>query len=231
MEWTAYLAIFRRRWLLILFVVALDVIAVGYLYAKTARHPGYQACLTLYVADVSSPSLIAATDTSLQNSGALLAGETAANFFGDDILDVAQSSKVSDFMARYAASHAPAQASASFGGSVSGARKDRTVNLCVANSNEAAALAGAQALGVAMTSRRATFIGRNMARRTFVQVVSVPTAALVSTSHEKVSALLRLILGVLVALGLAILWDVIDPSVRDERDAARAANVPVLATL
>jgi len=66
MPWPAYWAIVRRRWWIIAAIVLLDVLVSGYLYRKSTHAAGYQACLTLYVADVSSPSMIAAPDTTLR---------------------------------------------------------------------------------------------------------------------------------------------------------------------
>ncbi|MBV9278491.1 MAG: hypothetical protein JOZ41_00270 [Chloroflexi bacterium] len=225
MDWRLYWSILRRRWMLIAAVLVLDVVAAGLLYLRSARHVGYQACQTLYVADVSAPSLVAAS-ASIDPTAQLLAGESAANFFADDVLDVAQSRMVADYIA--ARLHAPP---ATWEGAVSGARRDRTVDLCVANPSSSPALAAAQALGTAMTSQRARFVGARMARRTYVGIVSSPSAAPAPTSNQKENLALRLILGAIVAFGLALLWDALDPRVRDIRDAEQAAGVPVLATL
>ncbi len=226
MDWRAYWAILRRRWLLIAAVVLLDVLLGGYLFAKAYRHRDYQACLTLYVADVSSPSLITAPPTTLETAGQLLAGETAANFFADDILDVAQSRKVTSYIGRQLGT-----SSSAFDGAVSGARRDRTVDLCVSNATSATASSAAALLGRAMTSGRSQFIGGGMAHRTYVNVVSPPTVSRASARSQLLNLALRLFLGVLVALGLALLWDALDPNVRDERDVEQATGVPVLAAL
>src|SRR5579864_9462527 len=94
--------------MLIVAVLIVDVLASLYLFAKAYRQVSYQACLTLYVADVSAPSLISAPQTTLETAGQLLAGETAANFFGDDILDVSQSHDVAAFVSqRLAPLHLP----------------------------------------------------------------------------------------------------------------------------
>lgn len=213
-------------------VLGLVVLAGLYSYAKSARHAGFQGCLTLYVADVSSPSLISAPSTTLDTAGQLLAGETAANFFADDILDVGQSSKVAGFIsAKIAPLHLPNTGVADINGAVSGSRRDRTVNLCVSNPNSQSALSAAQALGVAMTTQRVRFIGKAMAHRTFVTVVSSAGATPATTSHHLIDLALRLFLGLLVALGLALLWDVLDPRVRDDADIERVLGAPVLATL
>lgn len=230
MSWTAYAAIFRRRWLIVAAVLALDVIVSGYLYVKARRAVGYQACLTLYVADVSSPSLIAAAPTTLQTAGQLLAGETAANFFGDDILDTAQSGDVARFIGQRLASRGlPSSTEADIRGAVSGTRLDRTVNLCVANPDQRSALAIARQLGVAMTSYRARFVGRQMAHRTYVGLISTPTVTRGSTRAPLVTLLLRLVLGLFVALAAALVWDALDPNVRDGQDVERVLGVPVLA--
>ena len=39
---------------------------------------------------------------------------------------------------------------------------------------------------------------------------------------------LRLILGLLVAGGLALLWDALDPAVRERREVEEALRVPVV---
>jgi capsular polysaccharide biosynthesis protein len=231
MDWTGYWTVLRRRWLIISGVLVLAVLASGYSFLRSYRHVGSQSCLTLYVSDVSSPSMIAASQTNLAATGQLLAGETAANFFGDDILDVAQSRRVADDVsARLRPQRLSSTAPSDMEGAVSGSRRDRTVNLCVQNPSSASALAAAQALGIAMTSGRARFIGRQMARRTFVSVISQPTVGRVSRSHLLVTLVERLFLGLVAALGVAFLWDALDPTVRDQRDVERALGAPVLAT-
>lgn len=232
MEWNAYGTILRRRWPLVTGVILLTALASGYSFLKSYRHVGSQACFTLFVADVSAPSLISAPPSTLAQAGQLLAGETAANFFADDILDVAQSTSV----ARYAAQRLqprglPTTASPDIEGAVSGSRRDRTVNLCVTNPNSASASAIAGAVGTAMTVDRAKFIGAPLARRTFVKVVSPPSVGPAPAGHHLLNLILRLILGTVVALGLALLWDALDPQVRDERDVEQAVGAPVLGTL
>jgi capsular polysaccharide biosynthesis protein len=228
MEWSGYWGVVRRRWTVIAAIVLLDILAAGLVYARSRHTAGYQACTTLYVADVSSPSLIAAPPTTLQTAGQLLAGETAANFFGDDILDVAQSSKVAAYVsASLAGKGLPHSAESDINGSVSGSRRDRTVQLCITNPDENTARSAASALGQAMTASRARFIGTAMAARTYVTVVSTPSVGRVAASTSRLRLGLEFILGVLLALGIALLWDALDPTVRDRADLERSLRVPV----
>lgn len=226
-----YWGVVRRRWWLILAIVLLDLVASLYLYRKTSAQAGSQACLTLYVADVSAPSTISAPQTALETAGQLLAGETAANFFADDILDVAQSRSVAAYMKRRVASssaHVGTDVSSGFVGSVSGSRQDRTVNLCVTKPDAGTARVGAAALATAMTRDRFRFIGRQMARRTYVNVISAPQVGPAPTTHASLTFLLRFALGVVVAIGIAFLWDALDPAVRGRRDVETSLGVPVL---
>jgi capsular polysaccharide biosynthesis protein len=82
-----------------------------------------------------------------------------------------------------------------------------------------------------MTSARAQFIGPSMARRTFVREISDPTVGAAPTSSGRLTLALRLLLGLFAALGLALLWDAVDPNVRDAADAETALGAPVLAML
>lgn len=239
MPWDRYWGILRRRWLIIVAVILLDVLVSGYLFAKSYRHAGYQGCVTLYVADVGAPSLISAPSDTLDTAGQLLAGETAANFFADDILDVAQSQRVAAAISRTLREAAMVSralrptlsniAAADINGSISGSRRDRTVTLCDTNPNQASALAIAGQLGNAMTSGRAQFVGAAVAKRVFVKVISSASVGAVSASHQLLNFALRVILGILVAAGLALLWDALDPAVRDRRDLAATLGVPVIA--
>jgi capsular polysaccharide biosynthesis protein len=52
-----------------------------------------------------------------------------------------------------------------------------------------------------------------------------------STSKEIISAILRVIIGIVVALALAFLLEYLDNSVRDERDARRVLDLPVVGTI
>jgi hypothetical protein len=225
MRLSDYLGILRRRWFIIALIVTIDVAASAYLYRKADVAAGYQSCTTLYVADMSSPSLISAPPTSLDTAGQLLAGETAANFFADDILDVAQSSSVSTYITDkvYPTSSFPVPPSWGVGGS----RKDRTVTLCLTDGRPDVTLKAGQALATAMTKDRKKFLGL-MAKRVYTHIISPPSVAPAPTSHAELSFLLRVALGILVALGAALLWDALDPRVRDARDVERALGVPVL---
>jgi capsular polysaccharide biosynthesis protein len=68
-----------------------------------------------------------------------------------------------------------------------------------------------------------------MAHRTFVKQISAPGVGRTSASHDLLNLALRIILGVLVALGIAFLWDALDPAARDVRDVEASLGVPVLA--
>ena len=187
------------------------------------------ACTTLYVADVSAPSLISAPQTTLETAGQLLSGETAANFFGDDILDVSQSQHVAAYVAAYlAASHLPNASENEINGSITGSRRDRTLSICDNNPDQVSALAVATAVGRAMTVDRSRFIGKAMAKRTYVTVVSNASASKVSARSDLVNLALRLILGLLVACGLALLWDALDPTVRERGEVEEELGVPVV---
>jgi capsular polysaccharide biosynthesis protein len=225
MEPAAYLGILTRRWFLIALIIALDVLGSAYLYHRSSASAGYQSCSTLYVADMSSPSLISAPPTDLQSAGALLAGETAANFFADDILDIAQSSDVASYITGKVYPTASLAQAPNWG--VGGSRKDRTVTLCLTNASSSIALKAGAALAAAMTKDRSKFLGP-MARRVYTRVISPASVGPAPTSNAKLSFLLRLALGVLVALGAAFLWDALDPRVRNPVDVERALRVPVL---
>lgn len=229
MTWTTYAGVLRRRWPLIAGLFIVIAVAAGYLYRKANHAAGSQACTTLYVSDVTAPSLTVGAAGSVET---LLAGETAANFFADDILDVAQSRRVARYVsARLRGAHLPATTPADINGAVSGSRKDRTVNLCVTNPNSESALRVAAELGLAMQDNRAVFIGPKLARDTFVRIVSEATVGPAPTSRALLNLALRLVLGSLVALGAAFLWEAVDLTVRDERDIISALEAPVLARM
>lgn len=209
MAWEDYWGILRRRRWIVALILVVDILVSGYSFVKSYRHVGYQSCLTLYVADVGAPSLIAAPSDTLDTAGQLLAGETAANFYADDILDVSQSGTVASFISsRMAPQRLPSSTTADI--AVSGSRKDRTVNLCVSNPNAASALAAGHALGYAMTTARSDFMGP-VARRTYVHIITLPSVGAAPAGHNLVSLGLRLALGLIVALGVALLWDALDP--------------------
>ena len=232
MAWSNYVAILRRRWLVVLVIVIVDLLISGALYVRSAKRAGFEACQTLYVADVSAPSIVSAPDATLQAEGQLLSGESAANFFADDVLDVSQSRNVAQFASRRLARlHLPSTATGDIAGSITGTRRDRTVDICVGNPNETSSLAIASVIGRTMTTDRALFMGKSIARRTFVTTVSTPTAAPAPVSSSRLSVALRVFLGLLIALGFALLWDAVDPRVRDRRDVEQALGVPVLYNL
>jgi capsular polysaccharide biosynthesis protein len=210
-SWGPYGDVLRRRWPLIAAVLLLDVLVSGYLFVKSYRQVGYQGCVTLFVADSSAPSLISAPQSALESTGQLLAGETAANFFADDELDVARSSLVASYVSSHLPGGLPSSTTADLTGAVSGSRLDRTVNLCVSNPSAATALAAAHELGKAMSTQRAAFVGKGLAARTFVKVISPATVSRAPASNHLLNLALRLILGLVVAVGLALLWEAVDP--------------------
>ncbi len=218
MNWEEYWAVLRRRWWIVAIVVLIDVLVSGYLFAKSYRHIGSQACLTLYVSDIGAPSLVAVPTDLLDTVGQQLAGETAANFFADDILDISQGGQIASFMGSHVArlglpNAAPGDLS------VSGSRKDRTVTLCVNNPSASSALAAGNALAAAWTSERTRFMG-SIGKRVDVMVITQPSVGSAPVSHGLVSLALRLILGLIVAVGLALLWDALDPARRAPSAAA-----------
>ncbi len=225
MEWRQYAGALRRRWWIIAVVLILDIIGSGVVYARDVRHLGYQACTTLYVADASAPTEVAVS-SDLGAAGELLAGESAANFFADDIVDVAESQHVAAYVtARIHSRALPNSAAGDINGSISGSRRDRTVQLCVNNPDQNTALAAAQAAGTAMTAARSKFVGPLVAKRTYVTVISDASVAKVSSRHELVNLALRIFLGFLVAIGLAFLWDFLAmPPAADERMRPRAVS-------
>ncbi|MGI8826079.1 MAG: hypothetical protein ACR2JC_10620 [Chloroflexota bacterium] len=229
LTWSQYWRIFVRRWPIVAAILLLTILAGGYQFLKARRHVGYQACLTLYVSDVSSPSLTVGASGA---TDVLLAGETAANFFADDILDVSQSQRVARYLSgTLRKAGLPSTSEGDINGAIGGSRRDRTVNLCVTNPNQASALAVAKNLGVAMERRRSQFIGPKLARRTYVHVVSDASVGPAPSSKALTNFLLRIVLGALVALGAALLWDALDPNVRDEEDVSHALGAPVIVTV
>jgi capsular polysaccharide biosynthesis protein len=231
-----YWAIIRRRWAIIAAIILLDIVASGLLYARANKAAGFQSCLTIYVADTSAPTTVAAS-SDLSASAELLAGESAANFFADDLNDVAQSRSVAKWISNIFFQHPNADYTpdhiyldyAHVNGSISGSRQDRTDSLCVTNPNAGDATAIAKLLGKAMTTDRAQFVGKAMAKRTFVKVVSPPQTGPAPKSTKRLQLALQIILGILVAGGIALLWDALDPRVRDRHDLEAALGVPLLA--
>jgi capsular polysaccharide biosynthesis protein len=229
MDWRDYWEIVGRRWAIVAVIVVLDVLASGYLFARSYKKLGYQACLTAYVADVSAPSTIIAPQTSIQAEGQLLAGETAANFYADDVLDVAESQHVARFIsAQLAPQRLPNTSTGDINGAISGSRRDRTLSMCVSNPSSASALAAASTLGSAMTVHRSKFLGPKIGQRAYVGIISDPSVGKVSSRHDLLNLGLRIILGLLLAIGVALIWDAIDPRVRNRRDVERTLGVPVL---
>lgn len=69
---------------------------------------------------------------------------------------------------------------------------------------------------------RALFSQINLASMTEIQS---------STSREIITAVIRVLLGIVVALALAFLLEYLDNSVRDEQDARRVLDLPVVGTI
>jgi hypothetical protein len=51
-----------------------------------------------------------------------------------------------------------------------------------------------------------------MAKRTFVNIISAPEVSPAPTTHALNSFLLRVALGIIVALAAALFWDALDPA-------------------
>ncbi|MGH2448462.1 MAG: hypothetical protein ACRDFS_07665 [Chloroflexota bacterium] len=224
MTWDTYLAIWGRRWAIIAAILILDLLVSGALFYRSYHHTGYQASSTLYVADLG------ATGTSLQSTGQLLAGMTAADFLAEDVKDIATSQVVARYVAHsLAGRHLPDSSASDLNAAVGSSRVDRTVRLTVTSPSSATALAASRVLANALTSSRGRFMGTQMARRTLVKEISAPVATRVPANQQLTNLGLRLVLGVIVAFGAALAWDAVDPNVRDVADMEKILGVPVLA--
>jgi capsular polysaccharide biosynthesis protein len=78
---------------------------------------------------------------------------------------------------------------------------------------------------------RARYVGPFEAQRSDLRIVSPPTAARASAGHIATTLGLRVVLGALVALALALAWDYLDDSVHSASDLERWLEAPVLATI
>ena len=78
---------------------------------------------------------------------------------------------------------------------------------------------------------RARYVGAFEAVRSDVSVISPPAAARSATGHILASWLLRVLLGAVVALAIALVWDYLDDSVHSASDLERCLDAPVLARI
>ena len=156
--------------------------------------------------------------------------ERAARLMAADLREVAQSRIVAGDVARYVNSRGLGPVSpADVSGSVDAAGSGSTVSLSVSATNQLRAIGISRRLLADLSSGRSRFVGVAEARRSIVTIIG-PTDVSRQSSREILSTFgLRTLLGLLVAIGLALLWDYLDDTVHGPEDAERYLGAPVLA--
>lgn len=118
--------------------------------------------------------------------------------------------------------------------SISSDRRHRELHLTITAPSAELAKAIADASAVVLTEARIKPIRGQMLddKAVFAQIARVGMQNIASSrSKDILNAIIRLIVGLVAALALAFLLEYLDDSVRDERDARRVLDVPVIGTI
>jgi capsular polysaccharide biosynthesis protein len=119
-------------------------------------------------------------------------------------------------------------------GAIAADRRHRELRLTVTMPSMELTKAVADAAGIVLTDARIQPVRGEMVDdlAAFSQIDRVgPTTVESSRSQEILNAIIRVIIGLVAALALAFLLEYLDNSVRDERDAAKVLDLPVLGAI
>jgi hypothetical protein len=113
-------------------------------------------------------------------------------------------------------------------------RKHRILRLMVTASPKVVAKAISDASATVLAdSRMEPVQGQTVDDRAVFSQIDLATMEEIqsSTGREIIAAIIRVLIGIVAALALAFLLEYLDNSVRDERDAKRVLDMPVLGTI
>jgi capsular polysaccharide biosynthesis protein len=119
-------------------------------------------------------------------------------------------------------------------GAIEADRRHRELRLTVTTPGMELTKAVADAAGIVLTSARIQPVRGEMVDdlAAFSQIDRVgPTNIESSRSQDILNAIIRVIIGLVAALALAFLLEYLDNSLRDERDAAKVLELPVLGAI
>lgn len=219
-------AVLRRRWPVLVLVFAVALVAITFLAVRDYRHRSWTSTAQLFVAP--APGL---TDQS-SSASQLLASEAYARQIARDISKVIVGRRASQHIARYL--HRKGVSSISTNGveqaiGASSSGREVTVTATASSNSDAKAIAGAEVL--AGTRWRARFVGGWGSRHSAVRVIGTAQATRASAGHIALTFLVRLILGAVVAIAVALAWDYLDDSIQSTDDLERWLEAPVLARI
>ena len=211
-----------RRWPVILLVVGVVSVAALLVAIKSYRDRSYVATGQIFVSAAVAPHPT--------GSGQAFDLERAARLMAEDLRDVAGSRIVASDIVRYLTVHHKGLISVGDAlNAVSATNSGSTVSVSASASTASTARAVAERLLTDLSVGRARFVGLPEASRGSVRIVSVPVTSRTATREIVIAFGYRVILGLVVALGLALAWDFLDDSVHDPSDVERFLGVPILA--
>ena len=217
MELKDYIRVIRKRWRII---VATTLVVLAGAAAATALSPKvYEAQTQLFVSTAGS-----------SDSSALLSG---SNFTQERVVsyaDVITTPTVLDPVIKTLQLNTTA---AKLGNQITATVPLNTVMIQVAvqNTNPQVAAAVAGAVGQQFTKTVADLESVNKGKPSPVKVtvVSSPTVPTAPVSPKKTTNLaLGVVLGLLLGLGLALLRDILDTSIKNEKDCAQVTDATVI---
>jgi len=220
----ALLGFLRRRWPILVTVLLLVVVASAVIAFRDYNQRPYVADGQLFV------SALAVDRSSSGPSGQPLDLERAARLTAEDVRDVGSSAIVAADVARYLRVHGQGNISASrVMRWVSTTSSGSTVTISVTTSSPAQAMLASRRLLADLSVMRARFIGPAESARSSITIISPPSLSRAPTRDILTTFGLRLLLGTLVAVGLALAWDYLEDSVHAPEDVERLLTAPMLA--
>jgi succinoglycan biosynthesis transport protein ExoP len=212
-----YIRVIRKRWRII---VATTLVVLAGAAAATALSPKvYEAQTQLFVSTAGS------SDTSTLLSGSNFTQERVVSY-----ADVITTPTVLDPVIKTLQLNTTA---ANLGNQITATVPLNTVMIQVAvqntNPQVAAAIAGAVGQQFTKTVAELESVNKGQSSPVKVTVVSSPTVPTAPVSPKKTTNLaLGVVLGLLLGLGLALLRDLLDTSIKNEKDCAQVTDATVI---
>jgi len=215
-----YIRIVRKRWLIILAVML--VVVAGAALATVLSPKVYEAQTRLFVSTSGG-----------SDSGALLSGSNFTQQRVKSYADVITTPKVLDPVIATLGLHTTA---AKLGDQITATVPLDTVLIEVAVSNTdpkvAAAVADAVGQQFTLTVADLESVSKGNSSPVKVSIVSAPTTPVTPISPKPTRNLaLGVVLGLLLGLGLALLRDLLDTTIKGEKDCAEVTDATVLGAI
>lgn len=238
--------IWRRRWLVLVIVAAVIILSAYMLLTAKRSYQGTLRFIVRQEAEVTRPNYVIFTFDRYYNwfSSEFLVDDytqiATSDAFANSVLATVQqdraAGKLNYWNVQKLSAEVDSLSAARIKSGIESDRKQRELRVVVSSTSKELTKAIADAAAAVLTDAKLKPIsgnydmGADKAAFSLIDGVSLDTISS-STSREILYAIVRVLIGVVVALALAFLLEYLDRSLRDESDAERVLGLPVLGAI